>query len=178
MKRHRILNYLGVNLLVSEDGDIYREAHTTTEPSGKVHRYPRRKLAAVMEPKTGYLRVGLRINGVLHNLSVHRLVALAFIGEPTPGQVVNHINEVRTDNRAINLEWVTQKQNVRHSLRRHPQYRTNAAKKVQQIKDGAVVATYASAREAERSTGFCFSGIGQAARGELNLFHGFEWRFV
>ncbi len=172
------IDFNGVVLLVSETGDIYREAHTTVDRLGKVHKYPRRRLAAVMEPKTGYLRVGLRINGVLHNLSVHRLVALAFIGEPTPGQVVNHVNEVRTDNRAINLEWVTQKQNVQHSLRMHPQYRTNAAKKVQQIKDGAVVATYASAREAERSTGFCFSGIGQAARGELNLFHGFEWRFV
>lgn len=175
MKR---INYNGVALLVSETGDIYREAHTTVDRLGKVHKYPRRRLNACVEPSTGYLRVGLRINGVLHNLSVHRLVALAFIGEPTPGQVVNHINEVRTDNCLENLEWVTQKQNIHHSLHRHPEYRLNRARPVIQLKDGVRVATYASAREAERLTGIGYSGIGQAARGTIRSFHGFEWRFV
>ena len=168
----------GVVLLVSETGDIYREAHTTVDRLGKVHKYPRRKLNACVEPSTGYLRVGLRSHGVLHNPSIHRLVAIAFLGEPEPGQVINHINEIRTDNRLENLEWVTQKQNIHHSLRRHPEYRLNGAKAVAQIKDGVRVATYASAREAERLTGFCFSGISQAARGRLRSFHGFEWRFV
>ena len=178
MKRHRLLNYLGVFLIVSEDGDVYREAHTTTEASGKVRRYPRRRLKAVKEPSTGYLRVGLRINGRLHNIAVHRLVARAFIGDPAPGQVINHINEVRTDNRVINLEWVTQKQNFHHSLSLHPEYGLNAAKGVAQIKDGIVIATYESARDAERKTGIGFSGIGMAARGSLRTFHGYEWRFV
>lgn len=172
------ISYNGAVLLVSETGDIYREAHTTVDRLGKVHKYLRRKLNACVEPSTGYLRVGLRINGVLHNLSVHRLVAQAFLGEPEPGQVINHINEIRTDNRLENLEWVTQKQNLRHSLRRHPEYRLNRAKAVIQIKNGVRIATYASAREAERLTGFCFSGIGQAARGVLRTFHGYEWRFV
>lgn len=175
MKR---INYNGVVLLVSETGDIYREAHTTVDRLGKVHKYPRRRLGACVEPSTGYLRVGLRIDGVLHNLSVHRLVATAFLGKPEPGQVINHINEIRTDNRPENLEWVTQKQNLLHSVRRHPEYSRNAAKPVIQLKDGVRIATYASARDAERQTGFCFSGIGQAARGTLRTFHGYEWRFV
>jgi hypothetical protein len=175
MKR---INYNGVAILVSETGDIYREAHTTVDRLGKVHKYPRRRLNACVEPSTGYLRVGLRINGVLHNLSVHRLVAQAFLGDPEPGQVINHINEDKTDNCLDNLEWVTQKQNIHHSLRRHPEYRLNRARPVIQLKDGVRVATYASAREAERLTGIGYSGIGQAARGALRSFHGFEWRFV
>ena len=47
-----------------------------------------------------------------------------------------------------------------------------------QLKNGVRVATYASAREAERLTGFCFSGISHAARGRIRSFHGFEWRFA
>jgi hypothetical protein len=45
---------------------------------------------------------------------VHRLVAAAFIGEPPPGKEVNHINAVRSDNRASNLEYVTRSQNMAH----------------------------------------------------------------
>lgn len=172
------INFKGVVLLISETGDIYRESHTTTDRLGKIHKYPRRKLNPCKEPSTGYLRVGLRVNGVLHNLSVHRLVARAFLGEPDPGQVINHINEIRTDNRLENLEWVTQKQNIHHSLHRHPEYRLNGAKAIIQLKNGVRVATYASAREAERLTGFCFSGISHAARGRIRSFHGFEWRFA
>jgi len=43
---------------------------------------------------------------------VHRLVLLAFIG-PTKLHV-DHINGIKTDNRLVNLRYVTQKQNVRY----------------------------------------------------------------
>lgn len=44
---------------------------------------------------------------------VHRIVATAFYGEPFEGAQVDHINAVRNDNRAVNLEWVTAKENNR-----------------------------------------------------------------
>lgn len=52
------------------------------------------------------------------NKSVHTLVAEAFIG-PKPSRLhgVNHINGDRLDNRACNLEWVTQKENQAHAVR-------------------------------------------------------------
>lgn len=43
---------------------------------------------------------------------VHILVAEAFVGPRPPGMLVNHINGVRTDNRAVNLEWVTPAKNA------------------------------------------------------------------
>ena len=43
---------------------------------------------------------------------VHRLVGLTFIPNPNNYPQLNHINWVRADSRAENLEWCTQKYNV------------------------------------------------------------------
>jgi len=46
---------------------------------------------------------------------VSRLVAEAFIRKPQQGEVLNHINGNKLDNRACNIEWTSQDKNVAHS---------------------------------------------------------------
>lgn len=46
---------------------------------------------------------------------VHRLVLEAFAGPCPPGHECNHINGDPSDNRLVNLEWVTHDKNVSHA---------------------------------------------------------------
>lgn len=60
----------------------------------------------------GYLRVRISTQGKQQLIFVHKLVALAFVGErPSPKHQVCHVNGDRTDNRAVNLRWGTAKEN-------------------------------------------------------------------
>lgn len=61
----------------------------------------------------GYRIFTLRINSKPVVISAHRLVAYLFCENPNPNiyNVVNHKNEEKLDNRAVNLEWCTQPYN-------------------------------------------------------------------
>ena len=65
------------------------------------------------EDRTGYLRVNLRRGRKKQKtIRTHRLVALAWLGEPpTPEHQVDHKNGDRQDNRVENLEYVTRREN-------------------------------------------------------------------
>ena len=59
-----------------------------------------------------YMRVMLHNGEMRKNARVHRLVALAFHGEPpSPGMEVDHKDIKTTHNKAENLEWVTSEEN-------------------------------------------------------------------
>lgn len=63
----------------------------------------------------GYRRVSLGPKGCQVFKNVHQIVALAFLDQPEGKTIINHKNSIKHDNRAENLEWCTQKENVRHA---------------------------------------------------------------
>jgi len=68
-------------------------------------------------PRKGYMRVRLYYRGFFEDLSIHRLVLETFRGSAHADEEANHINFDLTDNRLANLEWVTAKENVRHTVK-------------------------------------------------------------
>jgi hypothetical protein len=98
---------------VSDQGNVRRKVAMGGR-SGT--RYPAYGQLRPHKNCEGYLTVNLFKDGCGKSFLVHRLVALAFIGEIPEGYEVNHLSGVRCDNRLCNLEVVTHLQNVRHSL--------------------------------------------------------------
>jgi|JI6StandDraft_1071083.scaffolds.fasta_scaffold54524_3 hypothetical protein len=69
--------------------------------------------------RTGYFRVRLSHKGQRYRLSVHRLVALAFLGRPpSPAHQIAHFDADKTNNAVSNLRWATCAENI-HDKKRH-----------------------------------------------------------
>jgi hypothetical protein len=86
---------------------------------GKVMNAQRGKeLKSFNDGGTGYLQVVLSINGQKKQKKVHQLVAETFLTPTAEGLQVNHINEIKTDNRLTNLEYITPRANKQHSRKK------------------------------------------------------------
>ncbi len=64
--------------------------------------------------KGGYMFTGLSKNSHIKTLTVHRLVALAFLDNPENKPQVNHKDKNRSNNNVSNLEWSTASENNIH----------------------------------------------------------------
>lgn len=64
----------------------------------------------------GYMVVTLCVNQIKKIVSMHRLVAEAFIPNPENKPEVNHINNNRQDYSIANLEWCTHYENMLHAF--------------------------------------------------------------
>jgi hypothetical protein len=75
-------------------------------------------LRGALNKGTGYVTIILARKGVAYrSYRVHQLVARAFNGEQPEGTIVNHIDTDKTRNEPLNLEYITQGENVRHAIR-------------------------------------------------------------
>lgn len=84
---------------------------------GKVMVMKQRKVGS------GYLSITLSKDGKQERFYVHRLVAQSFIeNDNIFNTEVNHRNEIKTDNRAVNLEWCDRQYNNTYNGIRYRQY--------------------------------------------------------
>lgn len=67
--------------------------------------------------KDGYLIVTLSVSPKKKRISIHRLVAKAFIPNPDGKPQVNHIDGNKRNNHVLNLEWCTSSENNFHAYR-------------------------------------------------------------
>jgi hypothetical protein len=98
----------------------------------------------------GYGVVNVIEDGKVKLRLVHRLVAQAFIPNPDNKPYVNHINSKPTDNRVINLEWCTQKENIRHAMN-SGRFKVAPERIILQIKNGIVLRSFNGLDEVEQA---------------------------
>lgn len=103
MEQWKEIDGTGGRLLVSDQGRI-----KSLLRDGRI-------LKTSMDKK-GYVRLRVTLDRKKYAFKVHRLVAKAFIENPEEKLQVNHINGNKTDNRAINLEWVSNAENAHHAI--------------------------------------------------------------
>lgn len=94
---------------VSNLGGV-RRAEGVYKTTGE--RWPSKPIAVVKHSR-GYFRI--RKNE--KSFYVHRLVASAFVDNPEGKPCVNHIDGVKTNNKAENLEWCTVQENNEHAVK-------------------------------------------------------------
>ena len=91
-------------------------------PNYLISNYGNVKTLKTLEDRTthinsGYELIILNDGEKQHSRLVHRLVATTFIPNPENKPCVNHLNGIKTDNRLVNLEWVTYKENIDHAIK-------------------------------------------------------------
>ena len=136
----------------------------------------------------GYSQVVLFKDGAKRAVTVHRLVAEAFIDNPNKYKQINHKDENKRNNAVLNLEWCTASYNVKYSIALHPSRelgnKTNHSYKYDEIKifqidsEGSVVRVWCGTPEIKKHKLYNPSNILQCCVGKRKTAYGFKWRFA
>ena len=163
---------------VSNLGRVKSVARLTTRPCPygiREYRIPE-KILRTRLGTSGYLCVNLHRDGKQVTEMIHRLVALHFCNGYRDGMTVNHIDEVKTNNRADNLEWVTQLVNNNHGT--GIQRREKHPKAVIQLSlSGEVVNVWPSVKSAAEAVGVNPACIGHCCKGDRPTIKGYRWKY-
>ena len=96
--------------VVLPTGAVRYGKHYSLTMDGKIYSHRSNKFLSQVGTSNGYVRaqVGKKL------MSTHIIIAEAFIPNPNCLPEVNHINGIKNDNRVVNLEWVSRKENAIH----------------------------------------------------------------
>lgn len=108
------------------------------------------------ETRCGYYEVMFYMYGKQKHMSVHRLVAEAFIPNPLHKEVVNHIDGNKKNNNVKNLEWNTGSENGMHAVKNGLMEFNHISKKVIRKSDNKI---YPSISECARQNGLAKSTV-------------------
>lgn len=153
---------------VSDEGEVIALPRVVKSGNKTLHRQQRKKKLG-WRGRAGHLyqTVCLCRDGISETLSVHRLVAQAFIPNPDNLPEINHKDENPMNNRVENLEWCSRQYNIDYSK----------SKPVLQIENGRVVAYFKSIKEAGRATGIKRTGINNVLTGWAKTAGGYQWAY-
>jgi len=161
--------------------------HYMVSSNGDVYSRVRGKVLRPATDKHGYHYYTLCVNGERHCVKAHRLIAMAFIPNTQNKPTVNHINGVKTDNRASNLEWATNKEQTNSAVTlshmmivwKNTDYQAMGAKRnfgrrpVTVITKNGDVHNYPSLKSAADALGVNYSHLSETIHGKRPQRKGF-----
>ena len=130
----------------------------------------------------GYYQVVLCKNSIQKFYLVHRLVWEAFNCQIPEGYEINHINEIKTDNRLSNLNLMTCKENNNWGTR----IERSAKKQINGKRSKAVlqfdlqdnfIKEFPSAMQVERELGFANGNIVNCCKGKYKTAYNYKWKY-
>jgi hypothetical protein len=135
----------------------------------------------------GYYSVALTKNAKGKAFRVHRLVAEAFIPNPSNYPIINHKDENKLNNNVNNLEWCTYSYNTiyNNSIARRLSVKNKnrsygCEKKVYQYNiDGHLIKTWKSLMEVSRELHVPWGNIANCCRGGKyrHTAYGYKWSY-
>lgn len=137
-----------------------------------------RRKAQLLKPgsiPSGHLTVALcKGKGKPKSMYVHRLVALAFLSNPSEKPLVNHKNGNPKDNRLENLEWATYSENIIHGYRSNGRRTPSELKVIAVNSDGEIIMSFRSGADAAKLFGVTTAAIWSAIR-RKGTCAGYKW---
>lgn len=161
-KMYKIINILNREYILYSTGEIF---DVEVGVFRKAHKNSR-----------GYMDYTFSGDGIQSIITVHRLIAEAFIPNPKNKPCIDHINTVKDDNRIENLRWCTQQENMNNPITYE---RVNNAKKKSIAgfdKNGNEVCRFNSLKEARNEGYSCH--IAQVANGKRYKSNNLFWRWL
>lgn len=155
---------------------------------GKIQNTETGKCLKPIKQGNGYYHVTLYGPSGAKQFRLHRIVAEAFCDKKPGCDVVNHIDNDPGNNAAENLEFVTQKQNIWHSV-----LQGRKADAINKAHEAARKATSKTVEGTETATGerkvycpisavsvdgFDHSCVSKCCLGKLRQHKGHTWRYV
>ena len=135
------------------------------------------KILKPQMPNSGYYRVTLCKHSTIKFYYVHRLVYEAFNGQIPENMQVNHINEVKTDNRLENLNLMTPKENINYGTGKERCTKKRSKAVLQFDLNDKFVKEYLSTKQVERETGFAQQYISACCKGKYKTAYNYKWKY-
>ena len=152
--------------------DLYPNYEVSDQ--GEVRNAKTKKLLSLKKKIRGYIYVHLHQDGKSKVVTVHRLIASAFIPNPNNLETVNHINYIKDDNRVENLEWMSYSEN---SGNKNP-HKIIVGKQIEQLDlNGNILAEFDSISQAARELHINRGSINQVCLGKLKTAGGYIFRY-
>jgi DNA-directed RNA polymerase II subunit RPB2 len=146
--------------------------------NGEIYSKNIKRLCRITVLPNGYHKIKMKSDSnVYKDLYIHVIIAMTYLNyAPSNKYVINHIDGNKGNNNLENLEIVTQKDNMKHSVminndklyRRAVCYTDN---------DNNIIA-YKSAKEASINTGIDNSSILKSCKSDNKLAGNIKWRFM